>query len=176
MNKLKILAIPGSLRRGSSNHKVLNIVAGMIPDNIEFTIYDGLASLAHFDGAEDPPPAVKEFLHKVSEADAVFICTPEYAFGVPGTLKNALDWTVGNGEFADKPVAFITAATGGEKAHESLGFTLGALSSKIPEGGKLLIPFIRAKIDRNGEVIDPQLKKSIQSVIDSLITLITLIK
>jgi NAD(P)H-dependent FMN reductase len=172
MKKLRILAISGSLRPQSSNHKLLKLVASMAPENVEFLYYDGIASLAHFDGAEEPPLPVQDFLRQVRDADGVFICTPEYAFGVPGSLKNALDWTVGNGEFADKHVAYITAATGGEKAHESLGFTLTAMQSKIADGGTLLISFIRAKLDKQGEVIDPQLKESIRSVLSSLIVAI----
>jgi chromate reductase len=169
MKKIKILGIPGSVRQGSSNHKVLNIVASLFPSAVEFSIFDGLGELPHFDGAENPPSAVAVFLERVRSADGVFICSPEYAFGVPGTLKNALDWTVGSGEFSGKPVAFITASSSGEHAHESLGKILGAIDTRIPSGGSLLIPGIRAKLNREGKFDDPQLTAKVQSVVDAMV-------
>jgi NAD(P)H-dependent FMN reductase len=63
---------------------------------------------------------VFELRNRLNNAHGVLICAPEYAFGVPGILKNLLDWTVGSGEFVNKPLAVITAATRGDKAHASL--------------------------------------------------------
>jgi len=89
-------------------------------------IYGGLDDLPHFspdrDG-DDPPRSVGRLRELLRTADGVLIGTPEYAFGVPGALKNALDWTVSSGEFDGKPVAAISASplyTGGAKAHASL--------------------------------------------------------
>ncbi len=73
---------------------------------------------------EEPPGTVKDLRRRLKESDGVLICTPEYVFGVPGALKNAIDWAVSSGEFSDKPTALITASLGGEKAHESLFLTL----------------------------------------------------
>jgi chromate reductase len=101
--------------------------------------------------------------------DAVLICTPEYAFGVPGTLKNALDWTVSSGELVNKPLALITASTGGDKAHAAFLQIFTALSAKIPEDGALLIPFIRSKINAAGEISDAATLDAIQRVMDALI-------
>ncbi|HYF68403.1 MAG TPA: NAD(P)H-dependent oxidoreductase [Ohtaekwangia sp.] len=88
---MKILAIPGSLRANSSSNKVLQVIADMMPPGINFTIYKERGSLPHFDDAEDAPETVLRFRKAIKESDAVLICTPEYAFGVPGSLKNALD-------------------------------------------------------------------------------------
>jgi NAD(P)H-dependent FMN reductase len=96
-------------------------------------------------------------------------CTPEYAFGVPGSLKNSLDWVVSSGELTYKPVAVITAATGGEKAHASLLYTLTAISASIVENGKLLISFIRAKMNEKNEVKDPATLEDIRKVVEALI-------
>src|SRR5689334_8332151 len=104
----KILAIPGSLRAYSSSHELLRIIALLIPDKISFEIYSEVGLLPHFDGSENPADSVLRFRKKISEATGVLICTPEYAFGVPGSLKNALDWTVSSGEFLSKPVALVT--------------------------------------------------------------------
>jgi NAD(P)H-dependent FMN reductase len=164
----KILVIPGSLRTNSSSHIVLSSVAKLMPPHIEFALYDGLGRLPHFDGNEDAPQQVKELRAAVAAADAVLICSPEYAFGVPGSLKNALDWTVSSGEFSGKPVALITAATGGDKAHASLLLTLSAIDARVAEGAALLIPHIRAKID-SAEVTDPEVMRSLQKLTGTLV-------
>jgi len=140
----------------------------MIPSNVEFEIFEGVGALPHFDGSEEIPKVVQAFLNKLSEADSILICTPEYAFGVPGSLKNALDWTVGTMEMNNKPTALITASTGGERGHESMLHTLTALTARVAEGNSLLISFIRSKI-KDGEIVDDKVKTETQAVVDSLI-------
>lgn len=168
MKKSKILAIPGSLRANSSTHVVLSEIKNMMPSDVALEIFDGVGGLPHFDGADETPSVVKSFLEKLSEADGILICTPEYAFGVPGSLKNALDWTVGSMEMNDKPTALITASTGGERGHESMIHTLTALSAKMAGGSSLLISFIRSKI-KEGKIADEKVKESIQGVMNSLV-------
>jgi NAD(P)H-dependent FMN reductase len=105
----------------------------------------------------DAPPSVASFRHQLQDADGILICTPEYAYGMPGVLKNGLDWTVSSGEFVHKPVLTMSAspfAMGGEKAHASLLLTLSALSAHVIEGEMLTIPFIRKKLDAHGNLID----------------------
>lgn len=168
--KIKILGISGSLRANSSATAILNIVAGLVPEQVEFTNYNGLAEIPAFNDSNDIPQTVDTFIKLLSEADGVFFVIPEYAFGVPGALKNALDWTVSSSTaFPDKPVALITAATGGDKAHAAFLLTLKAISSKIPEGATLLISFIRSKLNEKNEVNDIAILDSIQGVINSLI-------
>ena len=144
-----LLAISGSLRLNSSNTILLDIIRNMLPSNIKMKTYDGLGSLPHFNDSADLPASVIHFHKLLEEADVVLICSPEYAFGIPGSLKNALDWTVGTGNLVDKPVSLITASSSGDKAHAALLLTLTALSAKIIYNGTLLIPFIRAKIRDN---------------------------
>jgi chromate reductase len=91
--KPKILALSGSLREGSSTNVMLNVIASCLAGRAVFAVYDNLGHLPHFDDRRDAPPAIMDFRQRLSAADGIFICTPEYAFGVPGTLKNALDWT-----------------------------------------------------------------------------------
>jgi NAD(P)H-dependent FMN reductase len=91
--KIRILGISGSLRANSSASAVLNIVASLVPEQVEFTIYTGLAEVPAFNDSNEIPETVEEFIKLLSGADGVFFVIPEYAFGVPGALKNALDWT-----------------------------------------------------------------------------------
>ena len=168
--KIKILGISGSLRSNSSATAILNIVAGLVPDQVEFTIYNGLAEIPAFNDSNEIPETVATFIELLSGADGVFFCIPEYAFGVPGALKNALDWTVSSSTaFPDKPVALITAATSGDKAHAAFLLTLRAMSSKIPEGATLLLSFIRSKLNEKNEVKDKATLDSIRVVVNSLI-------
>ena len=168
--KIKILGISGSLRANSSASAVLNVVSSLVPEQVEFTIYNGLAEIPAFNDCNDIPETVEAFIKLLSEADGVFFVIPEYAFGVPGALKNALDWTVSSSTaFPDKPVALITAATGGDKAHAAFLLTLKAISSKIPEGATLLLSFIRSKLNEKNEVKDSETLDAIKSVIHSFL-------
>jgi NAD(P)H-dependent FMN reductase len=167
--KIKILAIPGSLRKDSSNHKVINKITSMLTQDVEFKIYNDIGRLPHFDGEENYE-LVDDWRNQLQEADGILICTPEYAFGVPGSLKNALDWTVSSGELYDKPLALITASSSGEKGHAALLQTLTALSAKMTEDTKLLIPFIRSKFDTNDELAG-DVFNAVRKVLNSLITL-----
>ena len=168
-NKISILAISGSLRANSSNNAVIATAATLVAGEVDFIIYEGLGSLPHFDDSDDPAPEVIAFRKLLGAADGVFICTPEYAFGVPGSLKNALDWTVSTGEFVNKPVALITAATGGDKAHAYLKLTLTALSARVLEETTLLISFIRSKMNTNCEVTDNETIQAIKNIMDTFI-------
>jgi len=163
MKSLKIVGICGSIREQSSSHAVLDEFARSLPAELAFQQYNELASIPAFDGREEDPHPVKKFKSIIKNADGIFICTPEYAFGVPGALKNALDWTVGTGEFVDKPVALITASSHGEKGHESLQNTLSAISAKLYPESTLLISFIRAKV-KDGRIADLATQQAIQTV------------
>lgn len=167
--KIKILGISGSLRSISSAGVVLKIVADRVPDYVDFKIFTGLEEIPAFDGRQELPLMVKNFIQQISNADALFFCIPEYAFGVPGALKNALDWTVSSTAFSDKPVALITAASNGEKAHASMALTLGALGGIISEKTKLLIPFIKTKLDEKGRMTDGDVLNSINRIIQALL-------
>jgi chromate reductase len=161
----KIIAISGSLRRGSSNHAILQYLGSTAPANVEYTIYHDLALIPAFDPGLDtdtPPAAVASLRKLLTEADGLIICTPEYAFGVPGQLKNMLDWIVSSSSLVDKPVALITASLGGEHAHASLLLTLGALSANVIADASLIIPFIRSKINGDGEITDVETVKNLQ--------------
>jgi chromate reductase, NAD(P)H dehydrogenase (quinone) len=162
---VKILAIPGSLRAGSSNHAILQHLATLVPSDITYTIYKNLAQIPPFDPGldnDEPPAPVAALRQLLAEADGIIICTPEYAFGVPGQLKNMLDWMVSSSSFVDKPVCLITASSKGTYAHASLLLTLGALSAKVVEGAALLIPFIRAKMDANRNVADDETAENLK--------------
>jgi chromate reductase len=131
---MKIIAICGSLRAQSSNLALLHAAATMAG---EVEIYDGLANLPHFNPDDDvegatPPPAVAALRTMLAEADGILISSPEYAHGVPGSLKNALDWLVSDGALVGKPVALINASpVGGEFARDALVETLRTMNWRV---------------------------------------------
>jgi len=131
---MKIIAICGSLRAQSSNLALLRVAATIAA---EVEIYEGLANLPHFNPDDDvegatPPRAVAELRTMLASADGILISSPEYAHGVPGSLKNALDWLVSDGALVDKPVAVINASpVGGEFARDSLVETLTTMNWRV---------------------------------------------
>ncbi len=165
---MKLFCISGSLRPNSSTASVIRALASLAPDNVDFSVWHDIGGLPHFNDSREEPAPVKNFKAQLREADAVIICTPEYAYGVPGSLKNALDWTVATGEFVDKPVAVITASLGGEHAHASLLLTLSALSAKIVDDAVIVISFIRSKIDSKGDVTDAATLQSLSLVMQAI--------
>lgn len=172
---IKILAISGSLRASSSNTNILRAIAKLAPDNISVSIYEQLGALSYFSpdiDTENAQPAVTAFRNALKEADAVIVCTPEYAFGAPGMLKNALDWTVSSGSFSRKPLALLSAsplASGGDKAHASLLLTFKALDAIIPDACKVMIPIVYKKINASAEILDDDLRAALQNALNALI-------
>jgi chromate reductase len=110
---MKILGISGSLQEVSSNRALLAAASDLATDGMSVDEYRGIESLPHFNPDLDRdggPPNIKEFRALVKAADGVLIASPEYAFAVPGALKDALDWLVGSGDLYEKPVAVLSAA------------------------------------------------------------------
>lgn len=133
---IRLLAVSGSLRAVSSNTTLLQSAMPVAPDGVTIGLYEGIGSLPHFNPDEEDTdfPAVRDWRTQRSEADGVLISSPEYAHGVPGSLKNALDWVVGSEEFIGKPVAHLNATPPAAFAQKSLKETLTAMSAHvIPE-------------------------------------------
>ncbi|SEB49804.1 NAD(P)H-dependent FMN reductase [Paenibacillus sp. GP183] len=171
-----VLGISGSLRKQSSNTWLLSSIGGMMPTGMEFRIYQGLASLPHFspdlDGDESQShDSVREWREELRSADAIVICTPEYARGVPGSLKNALDWVVSSGEFMNMPTAVISASPhpdGGATALQSLILTLKMMNAAIPDEASLAVPFVSKMFGPNGSVTDTNILSSLLNLVRAL--------
>src|SRR4029078_10417360 len=153
-----LLAISGSLRRVSANSAVIRAVARLAAAHVRVTIYDGLRDLPAFSPDQDDlgaPDAVRRFRTALASSDAVLICSPEYAHGVPGALKNALDWVVSSGELIDKPVALINASARATHAHASVRQTLTTMSGRLIDAASITIPLDGTGLDATGIVNDP---------------------
>lgn len=168
IEKIKILAISGSLRSNSSNTALIKAIEKLVPDSVDYTIFD-LAHIPLFDESDNPPESVHIFRQQIANANGALICSPEYAYGISGVLKNALDWTVSSGEFYEKPVAIVTAAINGEKAHAALLNVLEALGVNVMDECTLVVPFVRSKLNKDGDVTDNDLIISLKKMMDLLI-------
>ncbi len=139
---VKLLAISGSLRRGSSNSALLEAAAAVAPQEAEFEFYD-IGRLPHFNpdlemGALPSEPAALRA--RVGRAAGLVISTPEYAHGLPGSFKNALDWLVGSVEFPNKPVALLWTEGRGEHAQMSLREILRTMSAQLVADASIAVP------------------------------------
>ena len=170
---MHLLAICGSIRPQSSNLAILHKLGAMLPAGVQYTIYQGIDTLPHFNpdlDNDNPAETFNQFRAAIKQADAVIICSPEYAFGVPGVLKNALDWTVFSGSFNEKRTAVIPASSVGNNAHASLLLTFKALGAVIPPNCEILIPFVRTKVSEKGEITDEELLQSFKLLLTALTT------
>jgi chromate reductase len=168
---MNILAICGSLRPESSNMSILKSIPQWLPINVKYHVYDNIGKLPHFDPTlnhNNTPTEVNHFRKLIAKANGIIICSPEYAFGIPGSLKNALDWTVSSGEFTDQPVAVITASSSGEKAHEALLTVMNVITGRVPLSSTLLISYIRTKV-ADGIITDEETIVKLQAVVESLL-------
>ncbi|WP_338553742.1 NAD(P)H-dependent oxidoreductase [Paenibacillus sp. KS-LC4] len=171
---IQLLAISGSLREKSSNTALMSAIIGLSAEPVRFSVYSGLGELPHFNpdlDIEEGPAAVRELRKQLKEADGVLICTPEYGNGVPGSLKNALDWTVSSGEFVNKRVAVVTASPspmGGDKANASLLLTLNMINALIVDQGTVMIPHIALKMNKECVITDEGTKQQLLAMLASL--------
>ena len=169
---LHILAISGSLRARSSNTAVLRAAASVAPPDVVVTLYDGLATLPHFNPDDDigePPPTVLDLRARIGAADGLLFCSPEYAHGVPGSLKNALDWLVSSIEFPHKPVALINASPMATHAQASLTETLSLMTARIVAEACVTIPVTRGDLGETGDIASPEIRSAVRSALDSFV-------
>ncbi|MBV9491094.1 MAG: NAD(P)H-dependent oxidoreductase [Verrucomicrobia bacterium] len=162
---MRILAISGSLRAASSNTAVLKAAQRLAPADLEVALYDGLGHLPHFnpdlDQAEPPPP-VQALRRQVGQCDGLLICCPEYAYGVPGAMKNALDWLVASVEFPGKPVALINVSPWASHAQAQLRETLNVMGARLVEPACIALPLPGSNLEVSAIVAHPELAAALR--------------
>jgi chromate reductase, NAD(P)H dehydrogenase (quinone) len=173
MSSFRILALSGSLRAKSSNKSLLQAMIALAPANVSITLFDGLGELPYFnpdlDTETDLPPTAREFRTLIGQMDAVVICSPEYAHGIPGVLKNALDWLVGSLEFPNKAVALINASAHSNHAHAALIEVLSTMSARIISDASPRIPVVKTRSDETSLLADPAVTNQLSMVIEKLV-------
>jgi NAD(P)H-dependent FMN reductase len=170
---VKILTISGSLRARSSNTELLRAVQLVAEPSWTFDHYDGLASLPHFNPDDDlegatPPEPVRDLRARIAAADALLICSPEYAHGVSGSMKNALDWMVSDAAMIGKPIGLLNASARSTFAHPQLAETLRTMSATVVDGASIVIPLDGRRLDAAGIAADPALASLLRRALDAL--------
>jgi len=169
---LRLLAISGSLRTRSSNSSLLRLAIDVAPEGVEVVMYDGLATLPHFNPDDDvdaPPAPVLELRRQVGDADGLLFCSPEYAHGVPGSLKNALDWLVASVELPRKPVALLNASPWATHAQASLVETLTVMSTNIVHEACATIPVTRGDVAADGTIESAEISAALRAALDAFV-------
>ena len=165
---MQILAISGSLRAASINTVLLKAAARLAPADVEVIVYGGLGGLPHFnpDLDKDPAvPAVADFRSKLRKSAAVIFSSPEYAHGVPGVLKNALDWLVASGELYEKPVALFNASPRSTCAQASLLETLMVMMAKVVPEACITAPLLGQNLDEFEVVKHPEFSRQLRAAL-----------
>ena len=168
MKKLQILAISGSLRKVSSNTAVLEATKILAPAEVKIQLYSGLANLPHFNpdlDREPLPNTVISLRQQIQASDGILISSPEYAHGVPGSLKNALDWLVSSIEFPGKPVALINTNPRATIALTSLTEILQTMSAKIIVPANTTLAIVGKNLSTKELVADLELSKILKKAI-----------
>ena len=166
---MEILAISGSLRSRSSNTELLLAAKRLAPPQMHIELYGGLDRLPHFNPdieASEPAP-VMDLKDRVSRAAGLMISTPEYARGVPGSLKNALDWLVSGPEFVDKPVVLLSASQRSTYAYEALKTTITTMSGNYVTDASITLPLLGRNLDAAGIVADPEIARMLVAALET---------
>jgi chromate reductase len=163
----RVLLVPGSTRAGSSNVAALQAAADAAPAGVRAEVFTGLRELPAFVPDDEPPPVVAAFLQSLAAADGVLFSTPEYAGGLPGSLKNLLDWTVGGGELYGKPVGWLDVANPGRGAgaRAQLITVLGYVGADVVPAACLALTLTRTA---GGPVVPEQERPRLSAVLRAL--------
>lgn len=164
---MKLLAIPGSVRTGSYNLALLKNMSKLSSKGTDVTVFNRMKDIPIFNpdtNDEEIPEPVDYLISKIRESDGIIISTPEYAHGVPGVLKNALDWLVSSDALVLKPVVVTSVSTsglGGVRSHSPLVLILSAMNSIVVVEGSINVPYAQKKFDKDLNLTDGFTKKAI---------------
>ena len=174
---MKILGITGSLRKASFNTRLLNAAADMLPDGTDFSLQrlDDLDLYNEDLDTETKPFQVAAFIENIQNADALLFATPEYNHGIPGVLKNAIDWAsrpAFKSPLKDKPCGILAASTspvGGARAQADLMNVLASTLSPVYPSIELLLPLAHNCFDDNGLLVDENARRRLRRYVEGFV-------
>jgi chromate reductase, NAD(P)H dehydrogenase (quinone) len=171
---MRLLAISGSLRRTSTNTAALEAMAKLAPEGVKVLVYRDLGHLPPFnpdDDVEDrPKPEPVETLRSlIGASDALIIAAPEYAHGLPGALKNALDWLVASETFAGKPTVLVNTSPRAFHAQASLREILSTMAARLMPEAFAAIPLTGMTVTAEDILADPACVRRLTESLDALI-------
>jgi chromate reductase, NAD(P)H dehydrogenase (quinone) len=173
----RLLAISGSLRAASTNTAALQALALVAPEGVEVALYRDLGRLPAFNPDEDEegraPASVAALRTLVRQSDGLVIAAPEYAHGVPGALKNALDWLVASDAIPGKPIALVNVAPRAFHAQAALRETLATMAARLVPEAFVTLSLTGAAMDANAIAADPRLARALREALDALVQAIS---
>lgn len=173
---VKVLGFAGSLRQASLNRALLRAAVELAPPGMTIDTFD-LAGIPLYDGdveAQGDPPAVAAFKDAVRAADAILVATPEYNYGVPGVLKNAIDWASrppNRSVLNDKPAAIMGASPGGfgtTRAQLQLRQVFVFTRTLALPQPEVLVARAAEKFDAEGRLVDEKTREFVQGLLVAL--------
>lgn len=172
---MKLLGISGSLRKASINSAVLRAAAEVAPAGTTIETFD-LHGIPIYDGdveAVGMPAPVEALRAAIRAADALLIVTPEYNAGVPGGLKNAIDWASRGADqpFAGKPIGIVTASPGrlgGARCQAQLRQCLVPLNGLVMVQPELMLAAANKLIDADGRLADADTRERLARFVTAL--------
>jgi chromate reductase, NAD(P)H dehydrogenase (quinone) len=169
---MQILAVSGSLRARSTNTTALRALALLSPPELDIVLYEELEQIPLFNPDTEEVSensAVARFRAALQRSKAVLFSTPEYAHGVSGVLKNALDWVVGSGELSGKLVVMVNASSRGIYAQASLREILKTMDACLPANLEITIELLGKDLTATEIVNDPAYKDVIEDFLRRLV-------
>lgn len=150
---MKILALSGSLRKASYNTAAIKAMKILAPAHVEIFV-ESIGDLPLFnpDREGEHMPALEELFYGLKQSDGLVIASPEYAHGISGPMKNALDWLVGSVEFPNKPIMLLNTSPRASYAQDALKEVLATMSGNVIERSCVSIPLIGSELGVNGIV------------------------
>ena len=174
---MRLLAISGSLRAASINTAALEALALVAPEGVEVVLYRDLAELPPFNPDEDEdervPPAAAALRALVRQSDGLVIAAPEYAHGVPGALKNALDWLVASDAIPGKPIALLNAAPRAFHAQSALRETLATMAARLVPEAFVTLPLGGRAMGAAAIAADPRLADRLREGLDAILAAVS---
>ena len=175
-DQVRILGIAGSLRKASYNRGALRAAQQLCPEGAKIEIFelDGIP-VFNQDEEKPPPPQVIDLKKRIRAADAILLVTPEYNYGLPGVLKNAIDWASrphGDNAWDGKPVAIMSAAMsmgGGIRAQYQLRQSFVFLNMDAVVQPEVAINNVGERFDAQSNLKDETSKKLIRQLLQSLV-------
>jgi chromate reductase len=174
---MKVLGISGSVRRDSHNKKVLRAAAELMPDDVEFELFEGLKAVPPYDEDDDgeqAPLGAARLRAAIANADGILFSTPEYNHSIPGQLKNAIDWAsrpVEDPVLRNKPVAVVGASTGAFGAvwsQAELRKVLAAAGARVADA-EVVFPHAHKLFDESGRLVDEHLREELGETVELLV-------
>ena len=175
-DQLRILGIAGSLRKASYNRGALRAAQQLCPEGAKIEAFE-LDGIPPFNQDEErsPPQKVVELKTRIRAADGILLVSPEYNYGVPGVLKNAIDWAsrpYGDNAWNGKPVAIMSAAMsmgGGVRAQYQLRQSFVFLNMDAVVQPEVAIGNATERFDEQGNLKDETSRKLISQLLQNLI-------